>query len=84
MGPGPRARDWAIDFGGGEEAHYRRQWCALHTSVCLLRTQKPARQVHDMWAWAPCQGLDCWFAAKTRGRIYCGAVARSLCGGSPS
>jgi hypothetical protein len=21
--------------------------------VCLLRTQEPARQTHDMWAWAP-------------------------------
>jgi hypothetical protein len=30
VGPGPRARDWAVGFGGGEEAHYRRRWCAPH------------------------------------------------------
>jgi hypothetical protein len=50
VGPGPRARDWDFGFGRGEEALYRRRWRALHVSVCLLRTQKPARQVHDMWA----------------------------------
>jgi hypothetical protein len=50
MGPGPCARGWAVGFGGGDEAHYRRQRCALHVSVHLLRAQKPARQVHDMWA----------------------------------
>jgi hypothetical protein len=67
--PGPRARDWAISFGGGEEAHYRRQWCALHVSVRLLHTQKPARQVHDMWAWAPCQGLDRWLRRRRGGAL---------------
>jgi hypothetical protein len=53
VSPGPRVRDWAVGFGGGEEAHYRRRRHALHASVRLLRTQKPARQVRDMWAWAP-------------------------------
>jgi hypothetical protein len=43
VGLGPRARDWAVGFGGGEEAHYRRQWRALHASVLLLRTQNLAR-----------------------------------------
>jgi hypothetical protein len=69
VGPGPRARDWAVGFGGGEEADYRRQWCALHVSVHLLRTQKPARQVHDMWAWAPMLGVGPLVAAKTRGTL---------------
>jgi hypothetical protein len=50
VGPGPRARDWAISFGGGEEAYYRRRWRTLHASIRLLRSRKPARQVHDMWA----------------------------------
>jgi hypothetical protein len=69
---GPCARDWAVGFGGGEEAHYRRRWRALHASVCLLRTQKPARQVHDMWAWAPMPGVGPLVAAKTRGRTTVG------------
>jgi hypothetical protein len=74
-------------------------------------TQKLARQVHDMWAWAPsCPRLDRWLqrsrgGAQPRGGCTllvrwfafltagCGedgraynrrAVARSLCGGSPS
>jgi predicted alpha/beta hydrolase family esterase len=68
VSPGPCARDWAIGFGGGEEAHYRRRWCALHASVRLLRTQKPARQVHDKWAWAPMSEVGPLVAAKTRGR----------------
>jgi hypothetical protein len=32
MGPGPRVRDWAIGFGGGEEAHYHRRWRTPHTA----------------------------------------------------
>jgi hypothetical protein len=50
VGLGPCAMDWAVGFGGGEEAHYRRQRRALHAAVRLLRTQEPARQVRDMWA----------------------------------
>jgi hypothetical protein len=38
VGLGPHARDWAVGFGEGEEAHYRRQWRALHASIRLLRT----------------------------------------------
>jgi hypothetical protein len=45
---------------------------ALHASVCLLHTQKPARQVHDMWAWAPMLGVGPLVAAKTRGRTTAG------------
>ena len=74
MSPGPRARDWAVGIGGGEEAHYRRRWCALHASVRLLRTQKPARQVHDMWAWAPMPEVGPLAAAKPRGRTTAGRL----------
>jgi hypothetical protein len=53
VGPGPRGRDWAVGFNGGEEARYRRRWRAPCVMVRLLRTQELACQVHDMWAWAP-------------------------------
>jgi hypothetical protein len=43
MGLGPRVRDWAIGFNGGEEARYRRRWRAPCAAVRLLRTQEPAR-----------------------------------------
>jgi hypothetical protein len=33
--PGPRVRDWAVGFSGGEEAHYRRRWRAPHTAVAF-------------------------------------------------
>jgi hypothetical protein len=72
MGPDPRAKDWAVGFSGGEEAHYRTQWCALHASVRLPRTQKLAHQVHDMWAWAPMPGVGPLVAAKMRGRTTAG------------
>ena len=72
MGLGPRARDWAVGFGGGEEAHYCRRWHALHASVRLLCTQKPAHQVHDMWAWALMPEVGRLVAAKPRGRTTAG------------
>jgi hypothetical protein len=72
VGLGPRARDWAVGFGGGEEARYRRRWCALHASVRLLCTQKTVRQVHDMWAWAHMPEVGPLVAAKTRGRTTAG------------
>jgi hypothetical protein len=72
VGPSPCARDWAVGFGGGEDAHYHRWRCALHASVRFLRTQKPARQVHDMWAWAPMPEVGPLVAAKTRGRTTAG------------
>jgi hypothetical protein len=37
-GPGPRAKDWAVGFGGDEEAHRRGRRHAPHTMVRLLRT----------------------------------------------
>jgi hypothetical protein len=32
VGPGPRVRDWAVGFGGGEEAHYRMRWRTPHAA----------------------------------------------------
>jgi hypothetical protein len=84
VGPGPCARDWVVGFGGGEEAHYRRRRRALHAAVRLLRTQEPARQVRDMWAWAPTPEVGPLVAAKMKRRTYRGAVARSSRGDSPS
>jgi hypothetical protein len=72
VGPGPCARDWGVGFGGGEETHYRRRRSTLHVSVHLLRAQKPALQVHDMWAWAPMPEVGPLVAAKTRGRTTTG------------
>jgi hypothetical protein len=54
MGLGPRARDWAVGFGGGEEAYCGRRWRAPHVAVRLLRTRRPAPKEHDSWAWDPC------------------------------
>jgi hypothetical protein len=93
VGLGLCARDWVVGFGGGEEAHYRRRRRALHASVCLLRAQKPARQVHDMWAWAPMPEVGPLVTAKTMGRTTAGGstlLVRRLAfltvghGGSPS
>ena len=53
MGPGPRARDWAVGFGGGEEARHHRRWHAPHAAVRLLRTRRPTPKEYDSWAWAP-------------------------------
>jgi hypothetical protein len=72
VGPGPRARDWAVCFSGGEEALYRRRWHALHMLVRLLRTQKPARQVHDMWAWTLMPEVGPLVVVKPRGRTTAG------------
>jgi hypothetical protein len=46
MGPGPRVRDWAIVFGGDEEAHYRGGGSLV--AVRLLRTWRPAHQLYDL------------------------------------
>jgi hypothetical protein len=53
VGPGPCVRDWAVGFGGGEEAHYRRRWRAPHAAVRLLRTWRPTPEEYDSWAWVP-------------------------------
>jgi hypothetical protein len=38
-------------------------------AVRLLYIQKPARQVYDMWAWAPMPEVGPLVAAKTRGAL---------------
>jgi hypothetical protein len=53
VGPGPRASDWAVGFGGGEEAHCCRRWRAPHAAVRLLRTRRPMPKEYDSWARAP-------------------------------
>jgi hypothetical protein len=49
VGPGPRVRDWAIGFGGDEEA--RR--FAPGVAVRLLRTRRPTPKENDSWARSP-------------------------------
>jgi hypothetical protein len=49
VGLGPRVRDWAVGFGGDEEA--RR--FAPRVAVRLLRTWRPTPKEYDSWAWAP-------------------------------
>jgi hypothetical protein len=53
MGPGPRVRNWAVGFGGDEEAHYRWRWLAPNAAVRLLRTRRPTPKEYDPWAQAP-------------------------------
>jgi hypothetical protein len=83
VGLGPRVRDWAVGFNGGEEVHYYRLWRALRAAVRLLCTQEPARQVHDMWAWAPMPKAGPLVAAKVK-RHTAADGGCFLCGGSPS
>jgi hypothetical protein len=53
VGLGPRVRDWAVGFGGGEEAHYRGRWPAPHAAVRLLRTRRPMPKEYDSRARTP-------------------------------
>jgi hypothetical protein len=53
MGPGPRVRDWAVGFDGGEEAQYRGRRLAPLAVVRLLRTRRPTPKEYDLWARAP-------------------------------
>ena len=70
MGLGPRAKDWVVGFGEGEEAHYRRRWCAPHVAVRLLRTRRPMPKEHDSWARAPVlEARSPWRASC---EIFCG------------
>jgi hypothetical protein len=57
VGLGPRFSDWAVGFGGGEEAHYRGWRLAPLVAVRLLRTRRPTPKEYDSWARAPCQRL---------------------------
>jgi hypothetical protein len=53
VGLGPHVIYWTVVFDGDEEAHYRRRWFAPCVAVRLLRTQRPAHQLYDLWARAP-------------------------------
>jgi hypothetical protein len=68
VGPGPRVRDWAVGFGRGEEAHYRRRWRAPYAAVCLLRTRRPTPKEYDSWARAPVSGAGPLFLAEMERR----------------
>jgi hypothetical protein len=59
VGPGPRVSDWAVVFGGDEEAHSRGRRFAFRAraAVRLLRTQETRPKEYDSWARAPCQRL---------------------------
>jgi hypothetical protein len=74
MGPGPRARDWVVGRGGGEEAHYRRRWHAPLVAVRLLRTRRPTPKEYDSWAWAPVPETGSPWRAS--GEALCGASWR--------
>jgi hypothetical protein len=70
VGPGPRVRDWAVDFGKDEEAHYRGQRFAPRVVVRLLRTRRATHQLHDLWARAPVSEAGLLWCAS--GEIFCG------------
>jgi hypothetical protein len=53
VGPNSHVRDWAVGFGGDEEADYRGRWFAPRVAICLLRTRRSGHQLHDLWARAP-------------------------------
>jgi hypothetical protein len=68
VGPGPRVRDWAVGFDGGEEAHYRRRWRALHAAVRLLRIRRPTPEEYDSWAKALVPEAGPLLSAETKRR----------------
>jgi hypothetical protein len=72
VGPGPRARDWVVGFGGGEEAHYRRRWHAPHPMVHLLRTRRPTPEEYDSWARAPVSETGPLLSAEVKRRTTAG------------
>jgi hypothetical protein len=72
VGLGPRVRDWAVGFDGGEEAHYRRQWRAPHAADRLLCTRRPTPKEYDSWARAPVPEVGALLSAETKGRITAG------------
>ena len=72
MGPGPRARDWAVGFGRGEEAHYRRRWRAPHAAVRLLRTRRPTPEEYDLWARPPVSETGPLLSAEVKRRTTTG------------
>jgi hypothetical protein len=68
VGLGPRVRDWAIGFGGGEEAYYRGRWLAPLMAVRLLVTRRPTPKEHDSWARAPVSEAGPLLSAKMKRR----------------
>jgi hypothetical protein len=72
VGLGPRARDWAVVFGGDGEAHYRGRRFAPHVAVRLLRTRRPAHQPYDLWARAPVPETGSLFSAEMERRTTAG------------
>jgi hypothetical protein len=72
VGPGPRARDWAVGFGRGEDAHYRRRWRAPHAEVRLLRTRRPTPKEYDSWARAPVPEAGLLLSVEVKRRITAG------------
>jgi hypothetical protein len=72
VGPGPRVKDCAVGFGGGEERHYRRRWRAPYATVHLLRTRRSTPKEYDSWAWAPVLGTGPLLSAKIKRRSTAG------------
>jgi hypothetical protein len=72
MGPGPRGREWAVGFGRGEEAHYRRRWRAPHVVVRLLRTWRLTPEEYDSWARAPVSETGLLLLAEVKRRTTAG------------
>jgi hypothetical protein len=68
VGLGPRVRDWAVGFGGGEEAFYRRRWHAPHAAIPLLCTWKPTPEEYDSWARAPVPEVGLLLSAEVKRR----------------
>jgi hypothetical protein len=84
VGLGPRVRDWAVGFGGGEEAHYRRRWRAssrLSSPAPHIETGAPGAWHVGLGPHARGRTTGC---GEAEGACYRGVVACSLCGGSPS
>jgi hypothetical protein len=59
-GPGPRVRDWAVVFGGDEEAHY----CRLRFAFSALRD--PHTSCMTCRPGPPCHRLGCFGARRAR------------------
>jgi hypothetical protein len=72
VGPGPRARDWAVGFSGGEEAHSCRRWRAPLAAVRLLRTRRPTPEEYDSWARVPVSETGPLLSAEVKRRVTAG------------
>jgi hypothetical protein len=66
VGPGPRVRDWAVVFGGDEEAHYRGRRFAPRVAVRLLCTRRPHTSCMTCGPGPPCHRLGCFGARRAR------------------